>query len=65
MQLIEIIVIISAVTVVALVLGNYIYKKVKHIPTNECNCYDIRKMKKAFNNIRNELDNEINCCNKR
>ena len=63
MQLIEILVIIFAVTVVSLVLGNYIYKKVKHIPTGECaNCSNKNKANKMFKDIRKELNKErCNC----
>ena len=64
MKLIEIIVIVSSILIVLSVIARYIYKKVKHIPTNECNCYHAHKMKKAFKDIRSELDKEMNneCC---
>lgn len=36
MEPIEIIVIVAASAIVLSVLGTYIYKKVKHLPTGEC-----------------------------
>ena len=38
MEPIEIIVIIACVLIVGGVIGNYIYKKAKKIPTGECAC---------------------------
>ena len=35
---IEILVVASVVTFLAVVLGRYIYKKVHHLPTGECEC---------------------------
>lgn len=35
---IEILVIILAVSFVLAVLGRYIYKKIHHLPTGECEC---------------------------
>lgn len=41
MEPIEIIVIVAAVSVVGGVVGRYIYRKVKKLPTGECgSCYD-------------------------
>lgn len=36
--MIEILVIIGAILIIGGVLANYIYKKVKHLPTGECAC---------------------------
>lgn len=38
MHPIEIITIIVCVLIVGGVLGNYIYRKAKHLPTGECSC---------------------------
>ena len=38
MEPIEIIVIIVTVLFVSLVLGNYIYRRIHHLPTGECAC---------------------------
>ena len=38
MEPIEIIVIIACILIVGGVMGNYIYKKVKKLPTGECAC---------------------------
>ena len=38
MEQIEIIVIIACILIVGGVIGNYIYKKVKKLPTGECAC---------------------------
>lgn len=50
---IEIIVIIFCVTVVVLVFGSWLYKKIKHLPTGDCaECHKqmknaVKRMKKA------------------
>lgn len=38
MQPIEIIVIVVTVLIVASVIGNYIYRRIRHLPTGECAC---------------------------
>lgn len=65
MQPIEIIVIIFSVLVVSLVLGSYIYKKIKGIPTNtECaNCHNKVNVNKMIKSIKRELDEERCQCN--
>ena len=63
MQAIEIIVIILAVSVVTAVLASYIYKRVKGIPTGECEtCSSKKKTEKMFASIRKELDEERSNC---
>ncbi len=65
MGFIEIMVIISVVLVLSLIIGSYIYKRIKGIPTGECGCCsEKRKAKEMFNNIRNELNNEKCNCSK-
>ncbi|MBR6072014.1 MAG: hypothetical protein IKP77_04185 [Acholeplasmatales bacterium] len=65
MQAIEIIVIIASVLIVTAVIARYIYKRVKGIPTGECEtCSNKKKTEKMFANIRKELDEELKCgCN--
>ena len=60
MEPIEIIVIISAIAIVALVIGRYIYKRIKHMPVGECSCCS-SKMKKNFKRIANEIKLESKC----
>lgn len=38
MDYIEIITILISSSIVIIVIGNYIYKKIKHLPTGECAC---------------------------
>ncbi len=38
MTLLEIIVIVCCILIVGGVLGNYIYRKIKHLPIGECSC---------------------------
>lgn len=54
MELIEILLIVFCVLVVISVIGSYVYKKIRHLPTGECACCQ-KKMKKDFNKIRKEL----------
>ena len=49
MTLLEILVIIFSISFVLLILGRYIYKKIKHLPTGECaNC----KLAKKGNGLK-------------
>lgn len=41
----EILVIIAIMIFFTLLLANFIYKKVKHIPSDECECYKSKKNK--------------------
>ena len=63
MSALEIIVIVSSVLVVLAVVSNYIYKRVKNIPTGECaNCSNKTRANKMFKDIRKELNKErCNC----
>ncbi|MBQ9520811.1 MAG: hypothetical protein IJR67_04960 [Acholeplasmatales bacterium] len=59
MQPIEIITIIFVVVVLGLIFGVGIYKRIKHIPSDDCACKHKRKSKEMFSNIKKELDKEI------
>ena len=50
MEPIEIIVLIAAISIVAGVIGNYIYKKVTNKPTGECSCCQHSKKGSALVN---------------
>lgn len=66
MQPIEIIVLIAAISIVLGVLGRYIYKKIKGMPTGECSCCK-SSMKGTLKKISKELEKERKCdcgCNK-
>ncbi len=55
MQPIEIIVIILCVLIVGGVLGSYIYKKIKHLPTGDCaNCK--ANMQRAMKKFKRECN---------
>lgn len=61
MEPIEIIVIIISLVIVGSVIGSYIYKKIKHLPTGDCACCS-NKMKKAFAKGVKEINKEkCNC----
>ena len=53
MEPIEIVVIIAAVAIVGGVIGRYIYKKYKHLPTGEC-ARSRARMKRFFKQIEKE-----------
>lgn len=38
LEFIDIIVIISAIIFVGVIIGIFVYRKIKHIPTGECAC---------------------------
>jgi hypothetical protein len=59
MQPIEIITIIFVVLVLGLIFGVAIYKRIKHIPSDDCCCKNKRKTKEMFSDIRKELDKKI------
>ena len=60
---IEIIVIIGVVAIVSLVVGRYVYKRVKHLPTGECACCSSKKnVNRMLKNVKKELDEEKTCC---
>ena len=64
MKPIDIIVLVVVISVIALIIGVYIYKRVKHIPTGECSsCSTKRGVNRMVKNIRKELcDEEKSCC---
>ena len=59
MQPIEIIVIAAAILIVSSVIGVYIYKKIKNLPTGECSCCS-KNNKNMFNKLKKELKEEFN-----
>ena len=61
MQPIEIIVLISAILIVGVVFGTYLYKKLKHIPTGECEGFKHKNTKKMLNQVRKEIEEERIC----
>lgn len=62
MDPIEIIVIIASVLIVGGVIGNYFYKKHKHLPTGECSyCYSKGKHKK--NRLLDDYHKKYGCKN--
>ncbi len=64
MKPIEIIVMVGAILVVLLVIGTYIYKRYKGLPTGECAyCHSKKKVNKMVNSVRKELDEEKCHCN--
>lgn len=54
-QAIEIIVVIAAILIVGGVIGSYVYKRIKGLPTGECACCQ-KKMKKAIKRMKKELN---------
>lgn len=63
-MIMDIIVIIACILIIGGVLGNYIYKRIKHLPTGECACC-ASKMKKKKNKLVKEYykaKKECSCC---
>ena len=67
MKPIDIIVIIVVSIVVLLILGRFIYKKIKGLPTGECSsCSSKKNVNRMVRDVKKELDNEIKCeCKKK
>ncbi len=66
MDIVEIIVIICCILIVGGVLGNYIYKKVKKLPTGECSyCHSSSKKKqnKLLEDYRKKYGSKCKSCN--
>jgi len=66
MKPIDIIILVVIVGIVLLILGIYVYKRIKKIPTGECSCCkSTTGAKRMFKSIKKELDEEktCNCCN--
>ena len=61
MQPIEIIVIAAAILIVSSVICVYIYKKMNHIPTGECEGCKHKNTKKMLNQVRKEIEEERLC----
>ena len=60
MGLIDIIVLVTVILVVVLIIGRYIYKRIKNIPTGTCgDCSLTKDTSRALKQIRKELDKEI------
>ena len=63
MEPIEIIVIAITILIVGFVIGNYIYRKIKHLPTGEC-AYCKKKgnnLVKQYRKVYPKNKNECNC----
>jgi hypothetical protein len=66
MKPIDIIILSVIVGIVLLIIGIYVYKRVKKLPTGECSCCkSTTGAKRMFKSIKKELDEEktCNCCN--
>ncbi|MCH5171787.1 MAG: hypothetical protein J1F31_03015 [Erysipelotrichales bacterium] len=63
MEPIEIIVIIITVLIIGSVIGNYIYRKIKHLPTGECACCQKKgnNLVKQYRKYYQKNKNECNC----
>jgi hypothetical protein len=65
MNPIDIIIIVGVIVIVALIVGRYIYKRIKHLPTGECSCCSTKKsVGRMVKNVQKEIDNECCCCKK-
>ena len=66
MKPIDIIVLVVILLVLGLIIGRYIYKRIKHMPTGECACCSTKKgVDRMVKNIKKELDNDKECCCKK
>jgi Sec-independent protein translocase protein TatA len=65
MKPIDIIILSVIVGIVLLIIGIYVYKRVKKLPTGECSCCkSTTGAKRMFKSIKKELDEEKACnCN--
>ena len=62
MKPIDIIILSVIVGIVLLIIGIYVYKRVKKIPTGECSCCkSTTGAKRMFKSIKKELDKEKSC----
>jgi len=68
MHPIEIVVIVLVSLFVLFMIGRFIYKKVKHMPTSECDCVGKKNRlvkdyhKKYKNEKKDNKDSECCCC---
>lgn len=59
MKPIDIIILSVIVGIVLLIIGIYVYKRVKKLPTGECSCCkSTTGAKRMFKSIKKELDKE-------
>lgn len=66
MEWIEIIVILFACVVVFSVIGNYVYRRIKHLPTGECACCHKSGTKLVKQNKkRKQQEEKWACCQKK
>ncbi|MBQ4357102.1 MAG: hypothetical protein II788_03840 [Acholeplasmatales bacterium] len=65
MKPIDIVILSVIVGIVLLIIGIYVYKRVKKLPTGECSCCkSTTGAKRMFKSIKKELDKEKACnCN--
>ena len=65
MKPIEIIVIIVSVLIVTSVIGSYIYKRIKHMPTGDCACCNARKGAQGLKDYYYKHKDDVKCnCSK-
>lgn len=65
MQPIEIVIIVVVSIIVVSIIGVYIYKKIKHIPTGECGCCSSKpkNIVKEYHKQYGKKDHKC-CCSK-
>ena len=67
MQPIEIIVIVITAIIVASIIGNYIYRKIRHLPTGECAYCSkkgnnlLKRYRKKYPRASNKIERKENC----
>ena len=54
MEPIDIIILVISLSIVLAVIGNYLYRKYKKLPTGDCRCCSL-KAEKTLKKIRKEL----------
>ena len=63
MKPIDIIVLVVVIIVIGLIIGRYIYKRIKHMPTGECSCCSTKRgVSRMVKNVKKEIDSEKECC---
>lgn len=63
MEPIDIIILVISLSIVLAVIGNYLYRKYKKLPTGDCRCCSL-KAEKTLKKIRKELKKDKCCCQK-
>lgn len=62
MKTIDIIILFVIVGIVLLIIGIYVYKRIKKMPTGECSCCkSTMGAKRMFKSIKKQLDEERTC----